>query len=316
MESIPEWAAKVVAGDLRAIGRAITAIENGEEAGIPLLKELFPQTGRGVTVGVTGAPGTGKSTLVDQLARRYRQEDKNLGIVAVDPTSPFTGGAILGDRIRMSSLSTDEGIYIRSMANRGRMGGLASATLDTVSVLDAAGKDIILVETVGVGQDEVEIAELADVTLVLLVPGMGDSLQSFKAGVMEIADIFVVNKADLAGADRVAREVTALLEISPAAGPWTPTVVLTSATHGEGISRLMESIRDFLKVGQEGELMRERLRRRWRARLKELLRSRLEILMTRRVSDGDLDRYTEQIAARRQDPYTVIEKMLEQAGWN
>ena len=317
MESIEEWAEKIFAGDPRAIGRAISAVENGDPSGEALLRAVFPRTGGALIVGITGSPGTGKSTLTDKLALHYRQEGKTLGIIAVDPTSPFTGGAILGDRIRMPALSTDEGVYIRSMANRGRLGGLAAATLDAVSILEASGMDIILVETVGVGQDEVEIAELADVTVLLLVPGTGDSIQSFKAGVMEIADIFVVNKADYEGADRVVQEVTALLEIAPPESPWTPPIVSTVATTGDGVDRLAQAIEDFSNFSREKEMAQDRLRRRWRKRLVELLERRLvQSVMEGRVNPEELGGYVEDIVARKRDPYSVVEEMMRRAGLN
>ena len=317
MESIEDWAGKIFAGDPRAIGKAISAIENGDPSSDALLKALFPRTGGALIAGITGSPGTGKSTLTDKLALHYREQGKTLGIIAVDPTSPFTGGAILGDRIRMPALSTDEGVYIRSMANRGRLGGLASATLDAVSVLEASGKDIILVETVGVGQDEVEIAELADVTVLLLVPGSGDSIQSFKAGVMEIADVFVVNKADYEGADRVVREVTALIELAPPENPWTPPIVSTVATTGEGVDRLAQAIGDFSDFSREKDLAQARLRRRWRKRLVELLERRLvQSVMEGRVSSEELGGYVEDIVARKQDPYSVVEEMMRRAGFD
>ena len=317
MECIEEWAEKIFARDPRAIGRAISAVENGDPSGEALLRAVFPRTGGVLIVGITGSPGTGKSTLTDKLALHYRQEGKTLGIIAVDPTSPFTGGAILGDRIRMPALSTDEGIYIRSMANRGRLGGLAAATLDAVSILEASGMDIILVETVGVGQDEVEIAELADVTVLLLVPGTGDSIQSFKAGVMEIADVFVVNKADNEGADRVVQEVTALLEIAPPESPWTPPIVSTVATTGDGVDRLAQAIGDFSNFSREKKMAQARLRRRWRKRLVELLERRLvQSVMEGRLNPEELGGYVEDIVARKRDPYSVVEEMMRRAGLN
>ncbi len=316
MASTHEWAEMIFAGDSRAVSRAISAVEDGDAVSIPLLKSIFPRTGRARTVGITGAPGTGKSSLVDKLARYYRRQGQKLGIVAVDPTSPFTGGAILGDRIRMPSLDTDDGVYIRSMANRGHLGGLAAATLDVVSVLDASARDVILVETVGVGQDEVEVAELTDVTVLLLVPGAGDSVQSFKAGVMEVADIFVVNKSDREGAERVVEEVTSLLELTPSGGPWTPPILRTVATRGDGVDQLGQSIDRFFSVSRERELVQNRLRDRWRKRLLAILGHRLLGRMARQVDNGDLGRYVEEIVSRRQDPYSVVEKMLARAGLN
>src|SRR5439155_1516314 len=243
--SYEEWAAKIVTGDRRAIARATSAVENGEAAGVALLKLLFPKVSPAYVIGVTGSPGAGKSTLAEKLAIEYRRHDCRVGIVAVDPTSPFSGGAILGDRIRMQSLSGDEGVFIRSMATRGRLGGLAPGAHDVVTILEAAGCQVVLVETVGVGQDEVEVARLADATALLLVPGMGDDVQTFKAGVMEIADVFVINKADRPGADRVEQEVAAMLSIGPRTDAWRPPILKTVATTAEGIAGLREALDRF-----------------------------------------------------------------------
>ena len=214
-DSIAKWAMQVRAGEPRAISRAITAIENSDPRAEELLRELFPFTGRAYLIGITGAPGTGKSTLVDKLAAHYRAQGKTVGIIAVDPTSPYTGGAVLGDRIRMQGHATDSGIFIRSMATRGNFGGLARATADAALVFDSAGKQIVLIETVGVGQDEIEVVRLAECTVVLVVPGLGDDVQNFKAGLMEVADIFVMNKAEREGADRLEQQLQAMLELAP-----------------------------------------------------------------------------------------------------
>src|SRR5579871_2661227 len=214
MQSESNLVSSILAGDARALARAISAVEDRLPESTALLKALFPHTGTARVIGLTGAPGAGKSTLVDHLAREYRKQEKTVGIVAVDPTSPYTGGAILGDRIRMQSHHADAGIYIRSMATRGNLGGLARATTDAATVLDAAGKDMVLIETVGVGQDEIDIVRLADVTVVILVPGMGDDVQTIKAGIMEIADIFVINKSDHDGAERVEREIRAMQSLA------------------------------------------------------------------------------------------------------
>src|SRR5579862_4521708 len=244
---VSDWAARVRAGDVRAVSRAITAIENHSAEAEELLRELFPHTGKAYLTGVTGAPGTGKSTLVDRLAAYHRKKDERVGVVAVDPTSPYTGGAILGDRIRMQGHSSDEGIFIRSMATRGFLGGLARATAEVALLLDASGKEIILIETVGVGQDEVDIVRLADCTLVLLVPGLGDDVQNMKAGLMEIGDVFVINKSDRDGADRLEQQVHAMLELSHDKDGWRPAVTRTIATENKGIDELVAEISKFLE---------------------------------------------------------------------
>src|SRR3989338_10819968 len=250
---LERWVEEILRGDARAVARAISAVENREAPAQELLRRLFPHTGRAVTIGVTGSPGTGKSTLVDGLAALLRRQGHTVGILAVDPSSPFSGGAILGDRVRMQTHATDPGTFIRSMATRGALGGLSAGTLDAAVVLDAAGKEYILLETVGVGQDEVEVMRLADVTLVLLVPGLGDDVQAFKAGIMEIADIFVLNKADLEGADRVETEIRALLNMAPAdpAGqPPPPPIVRTVATRQEGVEEVLAAVFRYLDVSR------------------------------------------------------------------
>src|SRR5437588_910904 len=244
-KAIKDWVERIRSGDVRAVARAISTIENGGEKSIELLKALFPFSGKARVIGITGAPGAGKSTLVDQLAREYRKQEKTVAIVAVDPTSPYTGGAILGDRIRMQAHHADNGIYIRSMATRGFLGGLAPATADVATLLDAAGKDIVLIETVGVGQDEIDIVRLADVTVVILVPGMGDDVQTIKAGIMEIADIFVINKSDREGADRVEREIRAMQTLAIRRDDWMPPIVKTVATDGAGTVDLVKTIASY-----------------------------------------------------------------------
>lgn len=304
-----EWVEKIASGDRRAIARAISAVEQGGSAGRELLKDLFSKSGRAYVVGITGSPGAGKSTLVEKLVRHYRTAGVRVGIVAVDPTSPFSGGAILGDRIRMQSLSGDEGVYIRSMATRGQLGGLAPATFDVVTILDAAGCDIVMIETVGVGQDEVEIARLADVTVLLLVPGVGDHVQTLKAGVMEVADVFVINKADLPGTERIEQEVIAMLGLAPKQRGWGRAVLKTVATTGEGIPALRENLEAFRKLG-EGEL-RERRRDQCRGRLLELLRQRLfEKVLTEHLDNDAVGQAVEQILARRRDPHSAVDDLI------
>jgi len=314
-DSMERWTQAVLRGEPQAVARAISAVENQDDHSRELLRRLFPHTGRALRIGVTGAAGSGKSTLVDGLAAQLRRQGKTVGILAVDPSSPFTGGAILGDRIRMSSLSGDPGVTIRSMATRGALGGLSRAVLDAALVLDAAGKDCILIETVGVGQDEVAVAKLADVTLLLLVPGLGDDVQTFKAGVMEIADIFVVNKADLPGADRVVEETLALLSLVPSDG-WTPPVVKTVAARKEGLEELLAAVERYMEFSRSSGSRETRQAEHWQARLLELLRDRLlEGVFERVLADGDLARHAAAVASRQQDPYTVADQILEKAGW-
>ncbi len=251
-EDIAGWVERIRRGDVSAISRAISWIEDGEARGQELLQALLPHTGRAKLIGVTGAAGSGKSNLVDCLAALLQTRGKTVGILAVDPSSPYSGGALLGDRIRMRTQANDTGAYIRSMATRGSLGGVSRATLDAARVLDAAGKEYILIETVGVGQAEVEIARLADVTLVLLTPGMGDDVQAMKAGVMEIADVFVLNKSDLPGAERVEQEIQALLSVSPRAEKWQPPIVKTVATENKGVEQLLAAIEKYLDFSKAG----------------------------------------------------------------
>lgn len=297
-----DWAEKIAAGDARALARAATAVENRRPESEALLRELFPLTGRATLIGITGAPGSGKSTLVDQLARELRSEGRTVGIVAVDPSSPYTGGAILGDRIRMQEHHADPGVFIRSMASRGSLGGLAAATTDIALLLDAAGKQEILIETVGVGQDEVEIARLADVTVVVLVPGMGDDVQALKAGIMEIADVFVINKADHPGADRLEREIRAALELVHRPGAWAPPVLRTVATEGQGIGEVLAAIRRFREAGLAGD----RRAQLWALRLREMLRERL----LEGFAPSELVEAAGEVASRRRDPYSIVSEWI------
>jgi LAO/AO transport system kinase len=305
---------RILARDPRAIARAISKIENDAPDANEILKALFPHTGRGLAVGVTGAPGAGKSSLVDKLAFHYRQLGKTLGVIAVDPSSPFSGGAILGDRIRMQTLANDPGVFIRSMATRGNLGGLARATVDAVAVLDAAGYDRTLVETVGVGQDEVDIIKAADVSVVVLVPGMGDDIQAIKAGIMEIGDIFVINKADREGVDRTERELIALLEMSE--GPsgqndgWKPPIIRTIATQNKGITEFVDAIENFasFRRGQAASL--ERRTSVAQNRILELLRERLmRRALDEALDPGQLQELAAQVALRHRDPYSIVDEI-------
>lgn len=314
-DRIKDWAEQVRSGDVRAISRAMTAIESRSTEAEDLLRQLFPRTGKAFLVGVTGAPGTGKSTLVDRMAAHYRAQKETVGVIAVDPSSPFTGGAILGDRIRMQGHASDSGVFIRSMATRGSLGGLSQATSDAALLLDAAGKHFVLIETVGVGQGEVEIARLADCTIVVLVPGMGDDVQSLKAGVMEIADIFVVNKADHEGVDKFEQQLRAILQLVPERDGWKPPIVLTVATENEGIDELAREIGRFREhdAGRKGDKPREIAL--WRERLLNLLRERLTLHAIEGLPGGDyLDSLAADVAARKKDPYAAVNEIIERAG--
>ena len=304
---------RIRAGNPRALARAITTVENRGEGAADLLKALFPYSGKALTLGLTGAPGAGKSTLVDQLAREYRKQNKTVGIVAVDPTSPYTGGAILGDRIRMGSHYADPGIYIRSMATRGSLGGLARATSDVAYVLDASGRDLVMVETVGVGQDEVDIVRLADVTVVILVPGMGDDVQTIKAGIMEIADVFVNNKSDREGAERVEREIRAMQSLAVRSDNWTPPIVKTVASEGQGIGQLVDAIASYEEyVQREGLAIKKRIQS-WRERLIDMLRDELlERVVRGQLGEDVLARYAAEIAEHKRDPYSLVEEIINQ----
>jgi LAO/AO transport system kinase len=313
--TVESWADQVRAGEIRAISRAITAIENQEAEAESLLRSLFPSTGQAYLVGITGAPGTGKSTLVDRLAAHYRRAGKTVGIIAVDPTSPFTGGAILGDRIRMQGHASDDGIYIRSMATRGSLGGLARATGDVAVLLDAAGKQFVLIETVGVGQGEVDIVRLADCTLVVLVPGLGDDVQNMKAGLMEIGDIFVLNKADREGADRLDQQLKAMLQLVPERDGWRPGVVRTVATENKGIEKLAAAIEDFRNRAESGRTRQEKKVERWKRRLIELLEARLlDRVLGDARDERALDALAAEVAERKKDPYSAVGEVLARAG--
>jgi LAO/AO transport system kinase len=302
-------------GDPRALARAISVVENRLAGWSDLLKALFPHTGHARILGLTGSPGAGKSTLVDHLARHYRQQNCTVGIIAVDPTSPYTGGAILGDRIRMQEHSADPGMFIRSMATRGSLGGLARTTADVTTVLDASGRDLILIETVGVGQDEVDIVRVADITVVILVPGMGDDVQTIKAGIMEIADIFVINKSDREGAERVEREIRAMQSLALRADRWMPPIVKTVASKGEGIGELAAAIAAYDQYLRNENLAVKRNAQHWEQRLVEMLR---EVLLERALKqlDGELPRYAREIAEHKRDPYTLVEEIVGRQGKN
>src|SRR5438067_2048283 len=313
--SLKSFVERVRSGDVRALARAITAIENDSAQAYQLMKALFPHSGNATVIGLTGSPGAGKSTLVDQLAREYRKQDKTIGIIAVDPTSPYTGGAILGDRIRMQAHHADTGIYIRRMATRGFLGGLAPATADVATLLDAAGKEIVFIETVGVGQDEIDIVRLADVTVVILVPGMGDDVQTIKAGIMEIADVFVINKSDREGAERVEREIRAMQSLASRGDRWTPPIVKTVASDAKGIEELAAAIAGYEQYLEKERLAVKKRISNWRERLVEMLReSLLERVLREQLSAEKLEGYAQEIAEHKRDPYSLVEELAKTSG--
>ena len=301
---------RVLAGDTRAIARAISLIEDEAPAAADLIRAIFPHTGRAYLVGVTGPPGAGKSTLVDRLVTETRARGETLAVVAVDPTSPFTGGAILGDRLRMQAHASDPDVFIRSMATRGQLGGLARSTTDAALVFDAAGKSLVIIETVGVGQDEVDIVRAADVSIVILVPGAGDEVQALKAGIMEIADIFVVNKSDREGADRTATAIESNLALqSYGAGEWRPPIIKTEATTGRGVAELWAAIQAFRAHSETGRQKRRRMRAEYR--LRELLTHQLLDHIERDVlAPGEMQAVLDRIAARDIDPYSAAAAIL------
>jgi LAO/AO transport system kinase len=301
----------VLTGRTRALAQAISLVESHDERAVRLLAEVYPATGKARILGITGSPGAGKSTLVAALAKHYRASGKRVGIIAVDPTSPFTGGAILGDRIRMSDLYTDRGVYIRSMATRGFLGGLAGATNDVVDILDAAGFDIVLVETVGVGQDEVEVVRTVQTNLVVLVPGMGDDIQAIKAGIMEIGDVFVVNKADRPGADKTVTEVTMMMSLVEEHGDWVPPIVKTVASRTQGIEELDAAIvSHFDYLAESGELDR-RNRDRVRIRIETQLKERfMAQLIGGTIPREEYESILEDVLRKHDNPHDAAERML------
>jgi LAO/AO transport system kinase len=303
---------RVSSGDAAAVARAISKIEDGSTGAAALMKEIYQLSRGALVIGITGAPGAGKSSLVDKLALLYRQRGERVGIVAVDPSSPFSGGAILGDRIRMQALGLDEGVFIRSMATRGNLGGLARATVDAVAILDAAGYAKVIVETVGVGQDEVEIVKAADVSIVVLVPGMGDDIQAIKAGIMEIGDIFVINKADRDGVYATEKELEALLSLTSRNDGWDPPIVKTVATENQGLEALAAAIDKFrqTQLRVTGSSERRRAIARWR--IVELLRERLLArVLASESSVAMLEQLADEVATRRRDPYSAVEELLK-----
>jgi GTPase len=304
-------AREVLAGDLRALARSISLVEEERPAGRAILKSIFPRTGRALVLGITGPPGAGKSSLVSRMVALWRARGEKVGIIAVDPSSAFSGGAILGDRIRMQEHALDPGVFIRSMATRGHFGGVARASRDVVDLMDAAGYGVILIETVGVGQDEVEVVEIADLVLVVLPPGLGDDIQAIKAGILEIAGLFVINKADREGADRLEAELQAMLALASDPAVSATPILKTVATSGAGVPELMEAVERHRSRSIDPEARRQRERRRGRERLLELLRE--ELFRRARatcLSDGILDRLSDDLAERRRDPFSTAESLL------
>lgn len=298
------WARQIREGDLRALARAATAVENRAPASVDLLKELFPHTGKAAVIGITGAPGSGKSTLAGEFARVCRAASQRVGILSIDPSSPFSGGAILGDRIRMQEHCADAGVFIRSMATRGWLGGLARSATEMCLLLDAAGFDVILVETVGVGQAEVDIARLAAVTVLVLMPGMGDDVQAIKAGIMEIADVFVINKSDQPGADRLELEIRANLSLAARPDGWMPPIVHTVASEGKGVAEALEQARRFLETRGQDERRETEV---WSMRLRQMVRERLlEFCPVEQLESA-----AGEVAARRVDPFTAVSQLLQ-----
>jgi LAO/AO transport system kinase len=309
LDPLTDLSTRIAAGDARAMARAISLVEEDGPAGRDLIRAIYPRTGRAFLVGVTGAPGTGKSTLVDRLIVVIRSAGLKVGVIAVDPTSPFSGGAVLGDRVRMNTHAGDSGVFIRSMATRGHLGGLARATSDAALVLDASGSDVVIIETVGVGQDEVDIVSAADISIVLLVPGAGDDLQAIKAGVMEIGDIFVVNKADREGADRVVHAVAANLSLNTyEASEWQPPIVKTEATTGAGVDALWKEVGRFRDWAAEHRPQHRQ--HGYRIRLREVLAASFLRYVDSALPPGEFDRLVDDVSERTRDPYSVVQDII------
>lgn len=305
----------MLAGDRRSIARAITLAENDSAEAQKLIAAIYPHTGRAHIIGLTGPGGAGKSTLADKLVREYRKKGKTVGVVAVDPSSPFTGGAFLGDRIRMQELSTDVGVFIRSMASRNYAGGIAKATKDAVKILDAAGKDIVLVETVGAGQSEVEVIKVAQTVVVIHAPGLGDEIQAIKAGIMEIADVFVVNKADRENANKTVMDIQSILQLS-SGGSWKPPVLKTVALTGDGVSELVDKLEEHrLFLEKDSENRMRLLKAKAEAELTEAIKERvLGSIMENLKKEGKLGEYLQKILKREKDPFSAAEELLKEKG--
>lgn len=305
-------AEKILNGDIRAAARLMRNVDDGFASALRELKILYPHTGNAYILGITGPPGAGKSTLTDQITAAFRDSGKRVGIVAVDPTSPFTGGAILGDRIRMNRHAADEGVFIRSLATRGALGGISRSTGEVVNIMDAMGMDVVIIETVGVGQDEIDIVRMAHTTVVVMVPGLGDDIQAIKAGILEIADVFVVNKADREGADRTARDLAMMLEMGNRKdGEWLPKVMKTEASRGAGIAELVAEFEEHRKYLFASGIINRFLEEKNTAVFSEMLKERLFSLVHERlVTGGELKRIVAGMATRSVDPYSAVEEVI------
>ncbi|MDZ7332387.1 MAG: methylmalonyl Co-A mutase-associated GTPase MeaB [candidate division KSB1 bacterium] len=303
---------RYLSGDRRALARLISLIENEAEQAAIILDQIYDRTGRAYRIGITGPPGAGKSTIVDQLTKQYRQQNRTVGIIAVDPTSPFTGGALLGDRIRMNDLATDPGVFIRSMASRGSLGGLARRSQEVADLLDGFGFDVVIFETVGVGQSELDVVEAADSTVVVLVPESGDSIQAMKAGLMEIADIFAINKSDREGADRVMLEIQFVLGFSEDSRPWKPPIIQTVANSGQGISQLHESLEQHLAFQNRTQLRIQKRKRRIENYVRQIVNERIMRKFWESSQQKRLAALIEQILNKQRSPYAVSNELIQE----